>query len=95
MQLAQEFLPFRVRVPVRVIIEIAIAVHVINIGPRRRPSVRMVRSKLPHNHFSLPDIVQRNAEFLKVVHNIFKIRPVIVTPAALVKAEGKVLLHRR
>lgn len=43
----------------------------------------------------LPDVLERNLELLKCVHDLLHLSPVIITPSTLMVSKGEVLLHCR
>ena len=85
----QELLTLAVIKSHRVILEVAVKVHVVNI----RPSNISITSEINPRFLASPDILQRNLIIGVVFDNLLNHAPVRIAPSTLMKPESKVLLH--
>lgn len=90
-QFVYELLTLTVGITMLIIVEVTVTMHIINVIPNH------VRTCFNHrkaqcNSINLPDSLERDFKLLKVRDNFFELSPVIVSPAALVETESKVLL---
>lgn len=85
----------------RIVVEVSIFLHVVDIGPTRlleQGRINFEAASTSHMRLqpkNLPNRLQRDAKLLIVLHDLLDDAPIPITPAALVETEGEVLLHGR